>query len=136
MKAPKTRNANTWTEATFNSSIKSALRKMTMYWQPIKDCKNAARVERGKYLCAGCKAIVPASIKVVQKGGKNKGKVRRKAAFAIDHIEPIVSVNGFNGWDEYIERMFCEDGFQLLCLDCHSKKTKAENEERNRLTKT
>jgi hypothetical protein len=52
---------------------------------------------------------------------------------AIDHISPVVDPEvGFKGWDEYIERMFCEvDGYQLLCPDCHDKKTSDERKVRN-----
>lgn len=116
---PKTRNNNTWTEARFRSFIKSNLRRTTMRWGPIADCLKAARVNRGEYLCAGCKQIVPASIKVDGKRVKN---------IHVDHANPIVDpTKGFEGWDVMIDRMFCEaDNLQALCEACHKIKTDEE----------
>jgi hypothetical protein len=50
----------------------------------------------------------------------------------VDHIDPVVSVeHGFEGWNVYIERMFCEaDGYQVLCKTCHSIKTANERKAR------
>jgi hypothetical protein len=47
---------------------------------------------------------------------------------SVDHIDPVVDPHtGFVDWNTYIERMFCElTGFQVLCFDCHSKKTSIE----------
>jgi hypothetical protein len=52
----------------------------------------------------------------------------------VDHINPIVDpIEGFITWDEYIDRMFCEkDNLQLLCGECHDKKTLAERELRTK----
>lgn len=120
MKPPKTRNNGQWSEARFQSFIKSLLRKGSQRWGPINSTKKAAWVERGKYLCAGCQQVVPLTV-----GGK-------KNVF-VDHIEPIIPVTGFTTWDDCIERMFCEvENLQLLCSDCHSKKTAQEREERKK----
>jgi hypothetical protein len=49
----------------------------------------------------------------------------------VDHIEPIVPVTGWESWDSYIERMFCEkEGLQILCEECHDVKTRAEKKKR------
>jgi len=111
----KTRNNGQWSEARFKSFIKSLLRKGTMKWGPVHTTKKAGWVERGKYLCAECKQVVP-----LKKDGK-------KNVF-VDHVNPVVSPEeGFVSWDRYIERMFCEaEGLQVLCGDCHSRKTKEE----------
>lgn len=116
---PKTRNGNQWTEARFKSFIRSQLRAATMRWGPIATCIKTARTGRGEYLCAGCKQIVPASIKIGSKRVKN---------IHVDHIIPITDPEvGFTTWDELIDRMFCEaDNLQLLCYDCHTKKTDEE----------
>lgn len=76
-------------------------------------------MSRGKYLCAICGNIVSPTVN----GKKN---------VAVDHIVPVVDVEeGFTTWDNYIERMFCEeDNLQLICSICHDKKTKAEREGR------
>ena len=113
-KPPKTRNNGQWTEARFSSFIKSALRSASNRWGPKHLCMKKARVGYGKYECCACKEIVgPKQIKV-------------------DHIEPVVSTeHGFNGWDEYIARMFVEvEGFQAICKLCHQIKTNSEREQR------
>ncbi len=44
-----------------------------------------------------------------------------------DHINPVVDPNvGRKSWDEYIERMFIETGWQAICKECHDVKTKEE----------
>lgn len=74
----------------------------------------AARVDRGKYKCAECGAIV---------GAKE---------FVVDHILPVVPIEtGFTNWDDYINRMFCdESGYQCLCFSCNTTKTLVEREMR------
>lgn len=118
----KTRNGGQWTEARFHSFIVSALRSASTRWDPMHDCLKKARVSRGLYECASCGEHVPPTIK---KEGERK---RTKNIFA-DHIKPVVDPSkGFEGYDEYIKRMFVEvEGFQALCGECHTKKT---NEER------
>ncbi len=118
---PKTRCGGRWTEARFNSFIKSALRGASRKWAPIQDCQKEARVERGYYLCAGCKEKVPATIKEGRKRVKN---------IHVDHIVPIIDPNvGFTNWDDCIERMFCEkDNLQVLCKECHDVKCAEERE--------
>jgi hypothetical protein len=55
---------------------------------------------------------------------------------AIDHIEPVVPVTGWDSWEAVIDRLFCEpEGFQGLCkAGCHAKKSKEENAARKRLS--
>ena len=123
-------NGGQWTAARFHSFIKGALRSASQRWGPKNEVKKAARVERGKYMCAGFAGIEPhvVSASLPPKPG-NKRRINNAV---VDHIEPVVSVqDGFTTWDEIIKRMFCEaDGFQLLCHDCHTRKTKTEREVR------
>ena len=118
---PKTRCSGQWTEARFNSFIKSALRQASRRWAPIQQVKTEARVSRGLYQCKNCKSQVPPTVRV--------GKKRVKNIF-VDHIEPIIDPEtGFTTWDECIERMFCEkEGLQLLCGPCHDEKTLKEKQ--------
>jgi hypothetical protein len=119
----KPRNSGQWSEARFNSFIKSLLRKGTQRWGPKNLVLQEARVSKGVYRCAGCQEDVPVTVKL-------EGKKRTRNVF-VDHISPIVDPQkGFTTWDEYIERMFCEkEGLQLLCKDCHDKKTAQERQE-------
>jgi len=119
---PKTRCGGRWSDAKWKSFIKNQLRGATRKWAPIGDCLRNARVERGLYMCEGCKKHVPTTV---------KNGARRTKNVLVDHIEPIVPVTGWVSWDSCIERMFCEeDNLQLLCKACHDSKSKEETGER------
>jgi len=119
----KPRCGGRWTEARFNSFITSALRAAHSRWNPKATAKKKAWIKRGVYLCSQCKVEGPATLPPL------KGKKRRRNNACVDHIKPVVDPYvGKTTWDEYIERMFIEEeGYQVLCYDCHSVKT---NEER------
>lgn len=104
------------------SFIKSALRSASQRWPPRYHALNDAfvgkqiNVKSGRaanhYKCASCKDVFPAK------------DVR------VDHIDPVVNpVKGFETWDVFIDRLFCEqEGFQILCVPCHLIKTNAEKQ--------
>ena len=70
-----------------------------------------ARVDRNQYLCAQCKTIV---------GNKET---------QIDHIEPVTPLTGWDGFDNFIERLWVPaEKMQLICKKCHKIKSKEENE--------
>jgi len=128
MRGEKTCNGGQWTDARFHAFIMSALRKAHSKWGPKNRAKTKARVRRGFYLCAGCGEVVPASIKGVYKTGPKAGKPRKLDNAAVDHINPVIDpAEGFVSYDRVIERMFVEDdGYQILCRNCHSSKTAEE----------
>lgn len=119
---PKTRCGGRWTEAKFNTFVRNALRSASRKWAPIQDVKTKARVSRGLYECNECNKHVPPTIK--------QGRKRVQNVF-VDHISPIVDPNiGFEGFDTFIERLFCEeDNLQLLCGECHDKKSLQERKQ-------
>lgn len=88
-----------------------ALRRVSRFWKP----KQLASVLAKN--CASCGVLFT----------KDEKK-------QMDHIEAVVNVKtGFNGWAEYIERMFCNiSGYQALCLSCHKAKTSIERELRKK----
>ena len=102
------------------------MRGATTRYPPKYETLNDAFVDKrvnsktgrvGKHFqCASCKGIFPT--KEVQ----------------VDHIQPVVDpVKGFEDWNTYIERLFCDrEGFQVLCVECHSEKTAQEREERKK----
>lgn len=114
------RNNGNWTEARFNSFVKSALRAASRRWPPKYECLAGAYVGKqinpksGRlakhYHCASCSQSFPA--KDVQ----------------VDHIAPIIDpYKGFTGWDDVVNAMFCEkDNLQVLCTECHKAKTAQE----------
>ena len=60
-------------------------------------------------------------------------EVFKSGEVKMDHIDPAVPLEGWQGFDVFIERMFCdEDNFQSLCPGCHDEKTGIEREERKR----
>ncbi|MDA9550222.1 HNH endonuclease [bacterium] len=124
MATTKTRNNGRWTEARHKSFIISALRGAHSKWGVKADVKKSARVSTGKYLCACCGTVGPATLP------PDKGQSRRKNNAAVDHIDPVVCPkDGFIDWNTYINRMFLEeDGYQVLCWACHGVKTRDERE--------
>lgn len=122
-KAVKTRNANTWTEAGYWSRIRSGLRRMFRFtWKPA-----ALALERSKrkyqgpnprqkfeYQCADC-----------------QNWFCRKEV-EVDHIVPCGSLNCAADLAGFLERLHAErtEDFQVLCKDCHKKKTAEEREAR------
>lgn len=117
-------NDNEWTSARFKSFITSALRTATRRWPPkykaLKDACIGRQVNKATnklayhYKCAHCRKLF------VQKDVQ------------VDHIDPVVAPHvGFEGWDIFIDRMFCEkNNLQVLCKTCHSVKTQLEKKER------
>lgn len=130
---PRTRAGGMWTEARFHSFIKSALRSASMRWPPKSAAKKEARTKRGWYQCAGYKRRaheVPATLP------PPPGRKRRIDNAVVDHIIPVIGPEGFVSWDETISRMFVEKGgLQILCHECHSRKTQEEREDRRASTK-
>ena len=119
------RNGGAWTEARFKSFIRGGLRGISMRWPPKNRVKQKARIARGVYLCEGYKTRphkVPASLPPLP------GNKRRINNSIVDHIQPVIDpCVGFVDWNTLIERLFCEEeGFQLLCHECHKTKTKDE----------
>lgn len=123
MTKEKPYNNGQWTQARFNSFIKSALRSASQRWPPkytvLSKAKTGKKInsKTGRlaehYLCAACKEAFPA--KDVQ----------------VNHKFPVIPVSGFDSWDDVIKRLFCEeDGLEVLCIPCHKAITKQENEER------
>ena len=69
---------------------------------------------RNFYFCEKCKRVFS-----------------RKGVTA-DHKLPVIDPKkGFENFDVYIRRLFCEAfGFQIICNHCHDKKTKSETQVR------
>lgn len=86
------------------------LRSASYRWTERSKAIKNARIERGVYECAHCKARM------------------KNGEFKADHKNPVVALDGWAGdWDTYINRMFVRaDGFQILCSPCHEIKSDAE----------
>ena len=116
-------NSGQWSQARFNSFIKSALRSASVRWPPRYTVLNEAFVEKG---------INPATGRVAKLFRCNGcGEIFPQSQIDINHIEPVVPVEGFDSWDGVIRRMFCEkEGMEALCKPCHKRITKEENSSR------
>jgi len=113
-----------WTPARKKAFIVSVLRSGSRRWPPKYETLNESKTEKkinvatGRlaqhFKCKKCKKDFPA--KMVQ----------------VDHIEPVVDpALGFETWDKFIERLFCDKGnLQTLCKVCHDKKTKKEKQKK------
>ena len=119
------RNGGLWTEARFVSFVKSALRGAR--WPQKYECIKQAFVGMGinprtgrackLHKCPDCGGLFP------QNG------------MQADHITAVIGPEGFQTWDLFISRLFCEaDGFRALCKACHKTITAAERGERAALS--
>lgn len=98
------------------STIRSGFRRYPPKYEVLKEAQWGKQVNPSSgriamhYICNNCKEKFPST------------KVQ------VDHILPVVDPEvGFISWDSFIERLFCnKENLQVLCLGCHSKKTKEE----------
>lgn len=114
-----------WTEARKHQFLISLLRNGSRKWPDKYQVKDAAKTEKKinaktkrlaqHYRCASCKGEFPSS------------------EVQVDHIIPVISpVEGFIDWNTYIDRLFCDkDNLQVLCTECHDKKTATERITKN-----
>lgn len=116
-------NDGQWTQARFNSFIKSALRSASVRWPPKYTVLSEA--------CVGTK-LNPKSGRMAKhfKCNRCQGDFPSKEV-EVNHIIPVIPVTGFTTWDDVIKRMFCEKaGLEVVCKPCHKTITKEENEQR------
>jgi len=119
---PRTRAGGTMTESQFWSMIRSALRQRSRWWRPVHICEQKARrkykgpnkKQKYEYKCESCKKWFP------------------KKDISIDHIVPVGSLSSYEDLPGFVERLFVEqEGLQVLCNQCHTKKTKSEKLTKN-----
>lgn len=124
-------NGGQWTEARFHSFIKGGLRNISLRWGPKNEVKKAARISRGVYMCAGYGREAHETTASLPPKPGNKRRINNAV---VDHKTPIIDPKvGFVSWDQVIERMFCEQhALQVLCHNCHSRKTQEERKQRDR----
>lgn len=117
--------------------ILAALRKLTFSYKPRQSAKQKQKLAPATYRCQSCKfAIYEGAKELKATGLRTKFPQLKKGKIHMDHVEPVIPVNGFPNktwsWDIYISRLFClEEGWQVLCSSCHDEKTTYENIQRN-----
>ncbi len=116
-KAPKTRNGGTMTEAAFWAYIRSTLRKKSMFWRPILECRNSSRREysgpnkrqKWEYLCGIC------------------NKYHHGKEVVVHHINDCGTLTCADDLPGFVERLFCErDGLKVVCKNCHKNLHKTD----------
>ena len=119
-RVPRTRNGGTWTQAMLMSRIRSALRRIWMYYKPrVAAKKLAERTVKGKrhkyeYKCEKCK-----------KWWKSK-------EVEVNHRIPAGSLRNFQDRPGFCERLFCEEpeGYAVMCKRSHKLETAKQREEK------
>lgn len=114
-----------WTAGKFRTFItgvlRSGFRKYPSKYETLKEASVGKQINKKTnrlaehYRCAECKQVFPAK------------------EVNVDHTSPVIDPKiGFVDWDTYIKRMFCsKDNLQVLCTECHDKKTAGERVVRN-----
>ena len=102
------------------------LRKASYRWPPRQAALREAAVSKVYYLKHPGEKVSKL-VRNFYKCAKCKLAFSRKGV-SIDHVDPVVDPRrGWQGFDEYIKRMFCgKDGFQILCGTDHDEKTARE----------
>ena len=91
------------------NKIVNTLRKLWLFSPERREAIKKSKVGGG-YKCCVCGGIIP-SQKFIK----------------VDHKEQV-RANGWD-WNDFVERLFCSsEGLQVMCKECHDKKTKEERE--------
>lgn len=102
------------------------LRRASMFWPGKTIARDNAKVyvQEGEY-----KNGNPRIVRYFVCQNPECGQLVDEKSGSMDHIEPVIELEGFTNWDEYIESLFCNpSNFQHLCNFCHDVKTQKENE--------
>lgn len=109
---PLTRNGGWMTESEYFSMIRSALRRLTIYWKPRAQCLLDARrackkgLQKWEYKCASC------------------NKWFKQKEVEADHIKEAGTLTKDSDVSGFIKRLLAEEGgWQCLCKPCHKEKT-------------
>jgi len=109
-----------------NSAIRSALRRTFSRSPIVREVLMSGRREVPKY----CKDGTRAKKDSVQYKCNVCNKWVGSTKCEVDHIKPVIDNEiGFQTWEIFIARLFCNIlNLQIICSDCHDKKTTAERE--------
>ena len=109
MKEPKVKKVKSPEQERKDFCI-ATLRRASYRWSSRTQALGRARISRGLYVCESCKIQT------------------KKSDIQLDHILSVIPLEGWQSWDSFIERLFCDaSGYSVLCKTCHSAKTMQEN---------
>lgn len=119
-KVEKTRNAGTMSESAYWGMIRSCLRNKSRWWKPRQLALQQAKQhyngpnprQKFEYHCCMCNGYF--SQKEVE----------------VDHVVPAGSLRCAEDLAGFVERLFAEEGWRVVCKPCHQKIT---NNERQRI---
>jgi len=123
----------------FKGKIINAIRKLSFNYPPRNSVKKRMKRGPATFECEHCSVWIYEGTKDLSKQLETLDckppKALVKGRTNMDHKEPVVPLESFKrgswDWDEFINRLFCEEeGFQLLCAKCHDIKTKEEDKKR------
>jgi 5-methylcytosine-specific restriction endonuclease McrA len=132
-----------WTQSYFRGLVRGALRGIFFRWKGRKTALDRYRVsvpgtkKDGSptkkdgiwYKCANCEILGKAQVSKTNP----KGHVR----IFLDHVTPVVPLDRYPDWREYIDNLFCSpENLQALCSVCHKEKSISENAQRRANLKT
>lgn len=132
-------------EAKWKGKIISAMRKLSFSYPPRNAVRKRQQVGPATFECEQCGIWVYEGTRELsqhlEKLPKSPPKGLIEGKINLDHIEPVIPLESFSrgswDWDEYINRMFCEEsGYSAVCKACHDKKTKKEDEIRKKYRKS
>lgn len=117
------------------AKIKKHLRRLSIQRPEYTKAKNRAKIDRAVFKCEN-----PDCGQVIYDGKSKASFEKLKLTYPdiimekpeMDHdIEVVSAEKGWQGWDEYINRLWCgPDELTLLCKSCHKKTSKKEMEKR------
>lgn len=111
-----------------NAAIRSAIRRVFSRSPIVREMMFKVRREVPKFNKDGTRAKKDA----VQYQCNVCKTWTKSTAIAVDHIDPVIHVEeGFIDWNTFVERLFCgPENLQVICDDCHQKKTNKERFDR------
>lgn len=110
----------TWTRARMMSFVRSALRKASQRWAPIRTAKLLVRVKyvgpnprmKWHYRCADCRGLFA------------------DREVDVDHVSACGSLKDFDDLPGFVRRLFCDSSeLRVLCKPCHAKRHEKESNE-------
>lgn len=116
----------------------SAARRVSRFHPARVAAKKKRKVEKATFVCDKCGHWIyegKSRLTFEMLKAKYPQHTVRMVRYDIDHISPVVPVEKTGqsiSWDEYYDRMFCEEeNFQGLCSEpCHKEKTQKEKTQR------
>ena len=106
-----------------SATIRGALRRAFARSPLVREVMSESRREAPRYKQDGTRH----KRNWVQRQCEVCGEWVSSSKIAVDHKIPVVSVDGFEDWNQFIDRLWCDkSNLQRICDTCHDKKTHEE----------